>query len=83
MNDKERISDLLMTEKKLSANCDAFASECVNLKLRDAFLNIGRSSHDTQTTLFEEAQSRGWYQTTPADGMQINQAYQTFSAMNA
>ncbi len=82
MNDQERITDLLLTEKKMSSNCDIFASECVNTQLRDAFLGIARSGHDTQTALFNEAQSRGWYSTTPADGTQINQAYQKFSAMN-
>ena len=43
MNDQERITDLLLIEKKMSANCDTFASECVNTQLRDTFLNIARS----------------------------------------
>ena len=39
MNDQERITDFLCSEKKMSANCDTFASECVNLSLQ-----IGRAS---------------------------------------
>ena len=35
MNDQERITDLILTEKKMSANYDTFASECVNVQLRD------------------------------------------------
>lgn len=38
MNDQERITDLLMTEKKMSNNYDTYASECVHPKLKDAFL---------------------------------------------
>ena len=32
MNDQERITDLILTEKKMSANYDTFASECVNVQ---------------------------------------------------
>ena len=60
MNDQERLTDLLLTEKKMSGNCDTFASKCVNTQLRDTFLGIARSGHDTHTALFNEAQSRGW-----------------------
>ena len=42
MNDQERITDFLCSEKKMSANYDTFASECVNTALRDDFLNIFR-----------------------------------------
>lgn len=81
MNDQERMTDLLLTEKKMSTNYGTFASECVDTRLRDAFVNMIRSGHNTQTELFTAAQSRGWYQTTPADAAQIQQAYQKFSAM--
>ena len=36
MNDQERITDFICSEKKMSANYDTFASECVN--------QIGRAS---------------------------------------
>lgn len=82
MNDQERITDLLMTEKKMSGNYNTYASECVNTKLRDAFVNMIRTGHNTQTELFNAAQSRGWYQTTPAEAAKVNQAYQKFSSMS-
>ena len=81
MTDQERITDLLLTEKKMSANYGVFASECVNTQLRDDFLRILGQSHVAQTELFQAARSRGWYQTTPADAAQISQAYQKFSNM--
>lgn len=82
MTDKERMTDLILTEKKMTTNYNTFASECTNTKLRDAFLNMIRSGHTTATQLFDEAMNRGWFTTTPADGAQIAQAYQTYSSMN-
>lgn len=80
MNDQDRITDLILTEKKMSNNYSTWASECTNLQLRDAFLAILTQSHKTQTDLFQTAEKKGWYQTidqAPAD--KIQQAYQQFS----
>ena len=81
MNDQERMTDLLLTETKMSSNYTIFASECVNNQLRSDFLNMLNEGQQMQAKLFQDAQSRGWYQTMPADQNQINQAYQKFSAM--
>ena len=62
MNDQERITDLILTEKKMTGNYDTFASECVNVKLRDDFLRILHEEHMIQSDLFQKAQSKGWYQ---------------------
>ena len=35
MNDQERMTDLLLTEKKMSTNYNLFASECIHPKLKD------------------------------------------------
>ena len=79
MNDQERIADLLCSEKKMSANYDTFASECVNVALRDDFLNIFSRGHQTQTDLFKMAQSKGWYQVEQAPASKVSQAYTRFS----
>ena len=79
MNDQERIADLLCSEKKMSANYDTFASECVNVALRDDFLNIFSRGHQTQTDLFKLAQSKGWYQVEQAPQNKVSQAYTKFS----
>jgi spore coat protein CotF len=67
MNDQERITDLILTEKKMSANYDTFASECVNVQLRDEFLKLLNQGHQTQTKLFQTAQQKGWYQVDQPD----------------
>ena len=79
MHDQERITDFLCSEKKMSANYDTFASECVNVALRDDFLNIFSRGHQTQTDLFKLAQSKGWYQVEQAPASKVSQAYTRFS----
>ena len=79
MNDQERITDFICSEKKMSANYDTFASECVNTALRNDFLNILNQSHQIQTDLFKIAQSKGWYQVEQAPAAKVSQAYTKFS----
>ena len=79
MTDQERLTDFLSSEKKLTANCDIFASECVNTALRDDYLKIFSQSHTAQTELFKLAQSKGWYQVEQAPGDKVSQAYTKFS----
>ena len=79
MNDQERMTDFICSEKKMSANYDTFASECVCLPLRDDFLNILNQSHQIQTDLFKIAQSKGWYQVEQAPASKVSQAYTKFS----
>ena len=79
MNDQERITYFICSEKKMSANYDTFASECVNLSLRDDFLNIFHQSHQTQTDLFRLAQEKGWYQVEQAPQSKVSQTYTRFS----
>ena len=79
MTDQERLTDFILSEKKLSANCDIFASECVSTALRDDYLKIFNSSHTAQTDLFKLAQSKGWYQVEQADSSKVSQAYTKYS----
>ena len=78
MQDAERITDLLLAEKKMSTNYDTFASECTNTKLRDTFVDLIAQSHRTQTALFTAGQQKGWYSVTQAQPQQISQAAQKF-----
>ena len=79
MTDQERLTDFICSEKKMSANYDTFASECVNVALRDDFLKIFSQSHETQTDLFKLAQSKGWYQVEQAPENKVSQAYTKYS----
>ena len=79
MNDQERLTDFLCSEKKMSANYDSYASECVSTSLQDDFLKLFNQSHMTQTDLFKLAQAKGWYQVEQAPQNKVSQAYTKFS----
>lgn len=80
MNDQERVTDMILTEKKMSTNYNTFASECVDDKLRDEYLKILNQSHMTQTALFKAAQSKGWYTVEPAPQSKISETYNKFNS---
>ena len=80
MNDQERVTDMILSEKKMSTNYNTFASECVDDKLRDEYLRILNQSHMTQTALFKTAQTKGWYKVDPAPQSKISETYNKFNA---
>lgn len=80
MNDQERITDMMISEKKMCANYDTYASECVDTKLRDEYLKILNQSHATQTALFQTAQSKGWYKVDPAPQSKITETYNKYNS---
>ena len=79
MKDQEVMTDLMLTEKKMSANYDTYASECVNTQLRDTFVSMLTQSHETQSNLFKTAQQKGWYQVEQAERQKVDQARQKFT----
>ena len=79
MTDQERLADLLSSEKKMASNYDSFASECVNVTLRDQFVRLNAQGHQAQTQLFQTAHARGWYQPEQAPESKISQAYQKYT----
>lgn len=80
MKDQELMTDLILSEKKMSNNYSIWASECTNTQLRDTFLKILNQGHRTQTDLFTTAQQKGWYnQIDQAPADKISQAYTQYS----
>ena len=79
MNDQERVTDMILSEKKMSTNYNIFASECVDDQLRNEYLNILNKSHQTQTALFKAAQSKGWYTVEQENQRKITETYNKFN----
>ena len=77
--DKETVNDFISSQKMISSSYNTFAGECVNEKLRNDFLNILKDEHCIQAELFNEANSRGWYQTKQAPTTEINQVRTKYS----
>lgn len=77
--EKEILQDSLISQKHITSAYNSFAGECVNQELRGAFLNILDDEHKIQADIFSEMQSKGWYQTDPAEQQKLNQVRQKFS----
>ena len=78
MQTQEMMSDLILSEKKMTMNYSTFASECVNERLRDTFVDLLTKGHKTQTELFKAAQAKGWYQIHAAEKQKVEQAYKKY-----
>ena len=79
MNDQDRKTDSICSQKNMSTHYDAFASECVSIPRRDDYLKNLNQSHHIQTDLFKMAQTKGWYQVEQAPQSKVSQAYTKFT----
>ncbi|MDD4334852.1 MAG: spore coat protein [Desulfotomaculaceae bacterium] len=60
--DKDRLTDNLVTQKYLAGGYNHAALEAANSQLLDAFTGILRDEHQIQHEIFLEMNNRGWYQ---------------------
>ncbi len=79
MQDKEILTDMLTAQKHIATNYSLFADECANPQLRTDMMTLLKEEHEIQAQVFEEMQSRGWYQVSAAEQSCIDQAKQKFS----
>ncbi|NMA79655.1 MAG: spore coat protein [Clostridiales bacterium] len=80
--DKEMMQDALISQKFLTDDYNIFANECATPQVRDSFLCILNEEHQIQNEIFNEMQSRGWYQVKPAEQQMVDQAKQKYTNMN-
>lgn len=76
--DRERMDDLLSSQKFITETYNTFANECVAPALKSEFINLLTEEHQLQHEIFTEMQKRGWYPTETAEQTKINQAKQKF-----
>ena len=79
--DKERIKELLMTEKHLTGSYNSFANETSSKNLHQDLLTILNDEHELEFRLFEEMQKRGWYSVEFADQNAIDKTKQNYNKM--
>lgn len=70
---KEVLGDCLNSQKQITSAYNTYAGECVNSRLRSAFLNILDEEHCIQADIFADMNSRGWYLPEQADQQKIRQ----------
>ena len=77
-SDKERLQDVLESQKFITGNYNTFTSECITPEVRGVFMSILKDEHDIQNEVFAEMQKRGWYQVQPAEQQKIQQVKTKF-----
>lgn len=78
--DRERMDDVLSSQKFMTEGYNIFANECATPALKSEFMNLLTEEHQIQHEIFTEMQKRGWYQTEQADQNKINQTKQKFQS---
>lgn len=73
LDEKDRLTDSLITQKYIASGYNKAASESANSQLMDTFISIMRDEHQIQHEIFSEMKNRGWYQPKMANMSDLNQ----------
>jgi hypothetical protein len=73
LDEKDRLTDSLITQKYIATGYNLAALESANNQMMDAFTGILRDEHQIQHEIFNEMNSRGWYQPKAANPNDISQ----------
>jgi hypothetical protein len=73
LEEKDRLTDSLITQKYIANGYNMAAAEAANSQLLDAFTGILRDEQQIHHEIFTEMNSRGWYQPKVANVNEINQ----------
>jgi len=73
LDEKDRLTDSLITQKYIASGYNLAALESANNQIMDAFSGILRDEHQIQHEIFNEMNSRGWYQPKAANPNDISQ----------
>ena len=79
-NDKEQITDLLMSEKYLTSCYNSNLLEAATPEVIGCLKELLNDTHAMQEQLFCEMNSRGWYPVTKAEDQKLNQTKMKYSA---
>ena len=78
--DKDRMTDMLMSQKQITGTYNTFTTECSTPEIRSAFMSLLAEEHQIQHDVFCEMQKRGWYQVQTAEAQKVQQTKQKFQA---
>lgn len=78
-NDRDRLQDLLSTEKYLTEGYNISTFEATNPELYATLRTILQDTHQNRDALYHTMEQRGWYRTEPADQQTVEQAHSQFT----
>jgi len=79
MNDRDRLNDMLATEKYLTDNFNIFAREASYMELFQDVRRILVETHQEARNLFNFMFQKGWYSLQAESTQQVAQAQQQFT----
>ena len=79
LNDRDRINDILATEKYLSDSFNVFVRESSNNQLYGDVKRILNDTHDCARDIFNLMYQQGSYQLEKAQSQKVQQAWSKFS----
>jgi spore coat protein CotF len=71
MNDRDRINDILATEKHLTNGYCVGLNEMQNPKLRKVIQDVLKNTQDAQAQIFDQMFQKGWYKMKVADKQEV------------
>ena len=81
--DKNIMTDVLSTQKSVTACYNYSANEAANANVKNLFIDLLNEEHNIQHDVFEEMSKRGWYPTEQASDTKINEVKSTYTGANA
>ena len=79
MTDREQITDLLTSEKQMTASYNTFLCESATPAVRSCLLSALKDEHTLAEELFCTMNTRGWYPVTKAEEQKISAAKEKFT----
>jgi spore coat protein CotF len=76
---KDRVKDILMTQKHLTDIYNTASSEADCPALHNELLNILQEEHKMEYRIYDEMKKRGWYDTKKANNEDVKELYNEFS----
>ena len=73
LEEKDRLTDSLITQKYIANGYNLAATESANSQLMEAFIGILRDEQQIHHEIFNEMASRGWYQPKAANMNDLSQ----------
>lgn len=78
MNDRDRLNDVLATQKYLTDNFNVFAREASHEYLFQDVMTILRETHQQGREMFNLMFEKGWYKLQAESEQQVSQTHQQF-----
>ena len=79
-DDKQRMEDVLISQKHITGVYNTFLNEAVNPDVKSCLNNILNEEHDIQNQIFGQMSQKGWYQMETAEDAKVNKEKQKYSA---